>query len=74
MESVLACGQLHHLGITGRAALAEPFLETGNFVPAFLPPGLDLELMDAAGQAIAAMDARHGCFHTEIKLTPRART
>lgn len=71
VESVLACGRLHHLGITGRATLAEPFLDTGVFVPAFLPPGLDLELMDIAGQAIAALGARVGCFHTEIKLTPK---
>jgi biotin carboxylase len=62
---------MHHLAITGRGALAEPFLETGNFIPAFLPDGLDRDLMDIAGQAIAAMGARTGCFHTEIKLTPK---
>lgn len=70
VESVLADGQLHHLAVTGRGALAEPFMETGNFIPAQLPAGLDTQVIDLAGQAIAAIAPRTGCFHTEIKLTP----
>jgi biotin carboxylase len=70
VESIVARGQVSHLAVTGRARLAEPFRETGAFIPSGLPADDLAAVLDTASAAVAAMDAVTGVFHTEIKLTP----
>ena len=70
VESVVARGVNHHVAITGRFPLAEPFRETGNFIPAAADPALRAPLFALADAAIAALDITTGVLHIEIKLTP----
>lgn len=70
VESVVSGGRSSHVAITGRFPLADPFRETGNFIPALLEPRLHepvLGMVDAAVEALSISDA---VIHTEIKLTP----
>jgi len=71
VESIVTRGQISHLAVSGRAALVEPFRETGNFIPSNLPAHVTSELIDVAGRAVMAMGASAGVFHTEVKITPR---
>ncbi|MEZ0050927.1 putative ATP-grasp superfamily ATP-dependent carboligase [Mycobacterium sp. MAA66] len=61
LESVVA--------ITGRMPLAEPFRETGAFLPSTLSPTEQSDVIDMAVRAARALEVRHGCLHIEIKLT-----
>ena len=70
VESIVARGRLSHLTVTGRATLAEPFLETGNFIPSNFPADVTEEIVSVATRAIAAMESETGVFHTEVKVTP----
>jgi biotin carboxylase len=70
VESLVCENRPNHLAITGRARLAEPFRETGNFLPADLAPDVQENVLALASQAIAALGTRTGAVHTEIKLTP----
>jgi ATP-grasp domain len=70
VESVVAQGRRHHVALTGRFALAEPFRETGNFVPAAVEPPVAREVLALADAAIDALGITTGVLHTEIKLTP----
>lgn len=70
VESILSAGRISHLAVTGRATLAEPFRETGNFIPAFIDVGMREAVADTAEQAIRATEAVIGVFHTEVKITP----
>ncbi len=70
VESVVSAGRISHVAFTGRFPLAEPFRETGNFIPALVPPSMQphaLELVDSAIKALGILDA---VIHTEIKVTP----
>jgi biotin carboxylase len=70
VESIVAGGRVSHLAITGRFPFAEPFRETGSFMPSALD-GDDCDaVLSAAGAAIAALGIGVGAQHTEIKLTP----
>jgi len=70
VESFLSHGRTSHFGVTGRMPLAEPFRETGNFQPSNISPEDRRLVTQAAEQAIAALGADIGVFHTEVKLTP----
>ena len=70
VESVAAGGVITHLAVTGRFPVAEPFRETGFFMPALLEHRLQRRVLDVASAAIAALGVEDGCLHTEIKLTP----
>jgi biotin carboxylase len=70
VESVIAQGRVSHIAVTGRATLAEPFRETGNFVPSNLAAQDIKAIISTAEQAVRAMEATTGVFHTEVKLTP----
>jgi biotin carboxylase len=70
VESIVARGRLSHFAVTGRTAFAEPFLETGMFIPSTLPDDDVDAVLLTAGRAIEAMGTDSGAFHTEIKLTP----
>jgi biotin carboxylase len=70
VESLVARGRVSHVAITGRFPLAEPFRETGFFIPSALGEEDRAAVLEAAGAAIAAVGMSVGCLHTEIKLTP----
>jgi biotin carboxylase len=71
VESIVLDGAVHHLATNGRLPLAEPFRETGTFIPSQLDPSQAKVLLEVASQAIRALGVRDGCLHTEIKLTPQ---
>lgn len=70
VETMVVDGVPNHLALTGRAALAEPFRETGNFIPAILPAPTADAVLELATATIAAMGTTTGAVHTEVKLTP----
>ena len=70
VESIVAAGRISHLAITGRFPPAEPFRETGFFIPSALEAPDQRAVMELASAAIAALGVSVGCLHTEIKLTP----
>jgi biotin carboxylase len=69
VESVISAGRISHAAITGRFPLAEPFRETGNFVPGILARDLRPAVLTMVGEAIEALGITHAVTHTEIKLT-----
>jgi biotin carboxylase len=70
VESYVSGGELHHFAVTGRLAFAEPFRETGSVLPSDLPAELARTAELTAADAIVALGATYGCFHTELKFTP----
>ncbi|HEX4011958.1 MAG TPA: ATP-grasp domain-containing protein [Solirubrobacteraceae bacterium] len=70
VETVVSHAVNHHVAVTGRFPLAEPFRETGNFIPAAPDPELRGSLFALADAAIAALGITTGVLHIEIKLTP----
>jgi biotin carboxylase len=64
-------GRVTHLTVTGRLTFAEPFRESGSFIPSNLPDDTLAAVRVLASQAIHALGAAtNGVFHTEIKITP----
>ena len=51
--------------------MAEPFRETGNFIPAAVDRAMHGPLLEHTDAAIDALEVQTGVLHTEIKLTPR---
>lgn len=71
VESFVDEGRARHFATTGRLPPAEPFRESGFFIPSTLH-GTDLEAVLAMTTSAArALGIEHGFLHTEIKLTPR---
>lgn len=70
VESIVVDGSCRHLGVTGKFPLAEPFRETGDFVPAVLDAQLTAEVLDLSTRALGVLGVEYGACHTEIKLTP----
>jgi biotin carboxylase len=70
VESLVTTCQISHVAVTGRFPLAEPFRETGFFIPADLPPDQLAAVLQVATAALRAIGVKTGSFHTEIKLTP----
>jgi biotin carboxylase len=70
VESIVSDGRTSHLAITGRFPPAEPFRETGFFIPDALSDDDRRQVLETASATIAALGLTHGCVHTEIKLTP----
>lgn len=70
VESLVVAGEIRHAALNGRFPLAEPFRETGTFIPAELAPAQQTAVLEVATAALGAMGVRMGAFHTEIKLTP----
>jgi biotin carboxylase len=63
-------GEIRHVALNGRFPLAEPFRETGTFIPAELSQGQQTAVLEVATAALGAIGVKTGAFHTEIKLTP----
>jgi len=70
VESVVVAGRISHLAITGRFPLAEPFRETGFFIPSALDAEDESAVLEVATAAVEALGVSIGALHTEIKLTP----
>jgi len=70
VESYVSEGHISHVALTGRFKFAEPFRETGNFIPADLSPADSVAVCELATEAATALGVEIGCLHTEIKLTP----
>jgi len=70
VETFVSRGRASHYGLTGCMPLAEPFRLTGNFQPSNVSPDEWRSATRAAEQAIAALGAEVGVFHTEVKFAP----
>lgn len=70
VETLVSRGRKSHLAITGRFPLAEPFRETGFFIPARLEETDARAVLELASSALEALGVTTGAFHTEIKFTP----
>lgn len=70
VESVVSAGHISHAALTGRFPLADPFRETGNFIPAVVDDAHHRSVLAMAEGAIAALGIVDSIVHTEIKLTP----
>jgi len=70
VDSLVAHGKISHIAVTGRFPLAEPFRETGFFIPADISPIEQAQVLEVATQALIALGVRTGGFHIEIKWTP----
>jgi len=70
VESVVSAGRISHVAITGRFPIAEPFRETGNFVPGILEGRLHRQVLEMVNGAIDVLGITSAAIHTEIKLTP----
>jgi biotin carboxylase len=70
VESVVSGGQISHLAITGRFPPAEPFRETGFFIPCAFEQDERAAIAELASAAVAAVGVSDGALHTEVKMTP----
>jgi biotin carboxylase len=70
VESLVSGGRISHLAVSGRTPLAEPFRETGAFIPAALEHDDLAAILEVATAAAEAIGIETGFLHTEIKLTP----
>ncbi|MGD0876162.1 MAG: ATP-grasp domain-containing protein [Acidimicrobiales bacterium] len=70
VESLISDGEISHLAVTGRFPPAEPFRETGFFIPAALSQAQLTGVLEVATAALRALGLSTGDSHTEIKLTP----
>jgi biotin carboxylase len=71
VESAIHNGEISHIAVTGKFPLAEPFRETGSFLPADLPDSMHDMVLKITSRAIQALMIQHGLCHTEIKLSPQ---
>ncbi len=70
VESVVSGGHVSHLAITGRFPPAEPFRETGFFIPCAFDEDQCAAIAAMATAAVEAIGIDAGVLHTEVKLTP----
>lgn len=70
VETLVTTGGRRHVAVTGRLRPAEPFRETGFFIPSRLGDAERDAVLATASAALDALGVRVGCTHTEIKLTP----
>jgi len=70
VESVTIDGESQHIAVTGKFPLAEPFRETGQFLPATLTPDRARQVTALTSKVLRALGVRHGVTHTEVKFTP----
>ena len=69
VESLVIDGRSVPLALSGRFPLAEPFRETGDFMPHPLETEEAETVVAVAIAAAEALGVRSGALHTEIKLT-----
>ena len=69
VESIVAAGQISHLAVAGRFPQAEPFRESGFFIPSDFSRSDTGDVLDVATTAILTLGIRTGFVNTEIKMT-----
>ncbi len=70
VETLVSRRGVEHFATTGRFPPAQPFRETGFFMPADLTPQQRSSVLELASAAVGALGVETGCLHTEIKFTP----
>ncbi len=70
VESVVAAGQISHVAVAGRFPPAEPFRESGFFIPSDFSKSDLRDVLGVATMAVSALGIRTGFLNTEIKMTP----
>ncbi|GAA3032654.1 hypothetical protein GCM10020229_50170 [Kitasatospora albolonga] len=70
VEGLVHRGEVLASCVSGKLPLAEPFRETGFFVPSTLSPELSAEVQALAADAVRALGIQDSVTHTEVKLTP----
>ena len=70
VESVVSNSRISHLAITGRFPPADPFRETGFFIPCAYEEDQCTAITAVATAAVQAVGIEDGLLHTEVKLTP----
>jgi biotin carboxylase len=70
VESVVSDAHVSHLAITGRFPPAEPFRETGFFIPSAFDDEQSKLIAEVASAAVQAVGLQMGLLHTEVKMTP----
>jgi biotin carboxylase len=70
VESIVSAGHVSHLAITGRFPPAQPFRETGFFIPCAFDQDQCAAIAEMATAAVRAIGLDRGALHTEVKLTP----
>jgi biotin carboxylase len=70
VESVVAAGQISHVAVAGRFPPAEPFRESGFFIPSDFSTSDTKDVLAVATMAVSALGIRTGFLNTEIKMTP----
>jgi len=73
VETFMSHGRASHFGVTGCMAQAEGFRLTGNFQPSNISTDDWSSATHAAEQALAALGADIGVFHTEVKFAASGR-
>lgn len=71
VEAVVDGGVVRTVCVTGKLPLAEPFRETGMFIPAHLDGKTETAVVELAAAAVRALGVQTGVTHTEVKLTPQ---
>lgn len=69
VESIVSKGQVHHICVSGKPKIAQPFRETGLVAPAPLNNEQKDVLFKAAEKVINTLDYNFGPTHIEFKLT-----
>ncbi|MEV0375352.1 ATP-grasp domain-containing protein [Streptomyces sp. NPDC050636] len=70
VESFVADGRTHTIGVTSKFPMVPPFREHGHFIPSHLSAAECDDIARLAGDAALALGVRQGLVHTEFKLTP----
>ncbi|MEU7004584.1 ATP-grasp domain-containing protein [Nonomuraea sp. NPDC046570] len=70
VESVVNPERIQTVCVTGKFPLADPFRETGYFMPSALSEELIRAVVEVEQSALRALGVQHGITHTEVKLTP----
>lgn len=70
VESVVSAGTISHIAVAGRFPPADPFRESGFFIPTDFSPSDTKAALDVATAALTALGIRTGFANTEVKMTP----
>ncbi len=70
VEAYVERGVFVPLATNGRTPPANPFRETGFFIPSALEPALEDEVVAMAEASARALGVERGCLHVEVKLAP----
>jgi biotin carboxylase len=69
VESLACAGEIHHLAVTDKLELVEPFREACDIMPSTLDDEQLHRIRAVAGAAISALGITNSAVHTELMLT-----